>query len=90
MNSGHGGAVNARPQRGNSVHTNNGALLSHKKSETIPSATTCMGREASLVAQTVKNPPAMQETWVRSLVGKTPPRDDHTKLSKSDRKTTNI
>ena len=22
---------------------------------------------ASLVAQTVKNPPAMQETWVRSL-----------------------
>ena len=27
---------------------------------------------ASLVAQTVKNPPAMQETWVGSLVGKIP------------------
>ena len=25
-----------------------------------------------LVAQLVKNPPAMQETWVRSLVGKIP------------------
>ena len=28
--------------------------------------------EASLEAQMVNNPPAMQETWVRSLVGKTP------------------
>ena len=27
---------------------------------------------ASLVAQMVKNPPAMQETWVQSLVGKIP------------------
>ena len=27
---------------------------------------------ASLVAQQVKNPPAMQETWVQSLVGKVP------------------
>ena len=27
---------------------------------------------ASLVAQMVKNPPAMWETWVRSLVGKVP------------------
>ena len=27
---------------------------------------------ASLVAQTVTNPPAMCETWVRSLVGKMP------------------
>ena len=27
---------------------------------------------ASLVPQLVKNPPAMQETWVRSLVGKIP------------------
>ena len=27
---------------------------------------------ASLVAQTVKNSPAMQETWVQSLVGKIP------------------
>ena len=27
---------------------------------------------ASLVAQMVKNPPAMQETWVWSLVGKIP------------------
>ena len=26
----------------------------------------------SLVAQLVKNPPAMQETWVQSLVRKTP------------------
>ena len=26
-----------------------------------------LGNRASLVAQTVKNPPAMQETWVRSL-----------------------
>ena len=29
---------------------------------------------ASLVAQLVKNPPAMQETWVRSWVGKIPCR----------------
>ena len=28
--------------------------------------------KASLVAQMVKNPPAMQETWVQSLVGKIP------------------
>ena len=27
---------------------------------------------ASLVAQTVKNLPAMQETWVRSLTGEDP------------------
>ena len=27
---------------------------------------------ASLVAQTIKNPPAMQETWVRSLGGEDP------------------
>ena len=27
---------------------------------------------ASLVVQLVKNPPAMQETWVRSLGGKDP------------------
>ena len=27
---------------------------------------------ASLVAQTVKNPPAMQETWVQSLSGEDP------------------
>ena len=26
-----------------------------------------MTRRASLVAQTVKNPPAMEETWVQSL-----------------------
>ena len=31
----------------------------------------CSSR-ASLVAQTVKNPPAMQETWVRSLGQKDP------------------
>ena len=32
------------------------------------------GREgASLVAQTVKNPPAMQETWVWSLGQEDPP-----------------
>jgi hypothetical protein len=29
-------------------------------------------RSASLVAQLVKKPPAMQETWVLSLVGKIP------------------
>ena len=29
---------------------------------------------ASLIAQLVKNPPAMQETWVRSWVGKIPCR----------------
>ena len=27
----------------------------------------CLIHEASLVAQMVKNPPAMRETWVRSL-----------------------
>ena len=26
-----------------------------------------IGKEASLVAQSVKNPPVMQETWVQSL-----------------------
>ena len=30
---------------------------------------------ASLVAETVKNPPAMQETWVRSL-GQEDPREE--------------
>ena len=30
---------------------------------------------ASLVAQTVKNLPAMWETWVRSLVWKDPPEE---------------
>ena len=29
--------------------------------------------QASLAAQTVKNPPAMQETWVQSLGGEDPP-----------------
>ena len=29
---------------------------------------------ASLVAQTIKNPPAMQETWVRSLGWEDPPK----------------
>ena len=29
---------------------------------------------ASLVAQTVKNPPAMQETWVQSLGWEDPPK----------------
>ena len=29
-----------------------------------------------IVAQLVKNPPAMQETWVRSLVGKIPWRKE--------------
>ena len=29
---------------------------------------------ASLVAQLVKNPPAMQETWVRSLGWENPPK----------------
>ena len=33
----------------------------------------CMFPGASLVAQLVKNPPAVQETQVRSLVGKIPP-----------------
>ena len=28
--------------------------------------------KASLIAQSVKNPPAIQETWVRSWVGKIP------------------
>ena len=27
----------------------------------------CVHEEASLVAQMVKNPPAMEDTWVRSL-----------------------
>ena len=31
-----------------------------------------MNNWASLVAQTVKNPPAMRETWVQSLAGKIP------------------
>ena len=33
---------------------------------------------ASLVAHTVKNPPAMQETWVRSLVWEDPPEEEMT------------
>ena len=31
---------------------------------------------ASLVAQTVKNPPAMQETWVQSLGQEDPPEEE--------------
>ena len=27
----------------------------------------CIGHRVSLVTQTVKNPPALQETWVQSL-----------------------
>ena len=38
----------------------------------LPSSTTpyCLAIWASLVAQTVKNLPAMQEPWVQSLFGK--------------------
>ena len=35
-----------------------------------------MGGGASLVAQLVKNPPAMQETWVRSLGWEDPLEED--------------
>ena len=31
---------------------------------------------ASLVAQIIKNPPAMQETWARSLGGENPLEED--------------
>ena len=37
-----------------------------------------MSIQASLVAQMVKNPPAVQETWVQSLVWEDPfPREGH-------------
>ena len=38
---------------------------------------------ASLVAQQVKNPPAMWETWVQSLVGKIPRRRERLPLQYS-------
>ena len=41
------------------VHTYSRILLCHKKNELMPLA--------SLMAQLVKNPPAMREIWVRSL-----------------------
>ena len=41
-------------------------LVPNKVTLTVSRRWTCLLR-ASLVAQTVKNPPAMQETWVRSL-----------------------
>ena len=41
------------------VHTYSRILLCHKKNELMPLA--------SLVAQLVKNPPAIREIWVRSL-----------------------
>jgi len=41
-------------------------LFPNKVTLTVSRMWTCLLR-ASLVAQTVKNPPAMWETWVRSL-----------------------
>ena len=35
-----------------------------------------VGRASLVVAQTVKNPPAMQETWVRSLGREDPLEED--------------
>ena len=35
----------------------------------------CVGLRASLVAQLVKNPPAVRETWVRSLGWEDPPEE---------------
>ena len=44
------------------------ALPSSKRSANGPTlSSTFQRRGASLVVQLVKNPPAMQETWVRSL-----------------------
>ena len=50
------------------------AHLSHRISSRVPLrfARTPVIKGASLVAQLVKNPPAMLETWVRSWVGKIP------------------
>jgi len=41
------------------------AWLSHQTGRGIQGSYSC--ERASLVAQTVKNPPIMRETWVRSL-----------------------
>ena len=41
--------------------------LAIKKNEILPFATTFIELGASLVAQAVKHPLAMQETWVQSL-----------------------
>ena len=40
-------------------------ILSHREAFSLPKVTHLA--RASLVAQVVKNPPGMQETWVRSL-----------------------
>ena len=37
----------------------------------------CWGREASLAARTVKNPPAEQQTWVQSLGREDSPGGGH-------------
>ena len=39
----------------------------HINTPLFKSGGTSLAVQASLVAQTVKNPPAMQETWVQSL-----------------------
>ena len=41
--------------------------LQEAPKECFPSPLLHLGKGASLVAQMVKNPPAMQETWVQSL-----------------------
>ena len=51
--------------------TINQTLKSHKSGCSGRPANNCLSpMAASLIAQLVKNLPAMQETWVRSWVGK--------------------
>ena len=50
------------------------AWLSHQTGRGIQGSYSC--ERASLVAQTVKNPPTMRETWVRSLGWEDPLEED--------------
>ena len=58
-------------------------MVSSSPSSLIPAplhthqfALVCIEVRASLVAQSIKNPPAMQETWIRSLGWEDPLEED--------------
>ena len=60
-------SVSRRGLPENSQHACKGFKLNNTYEDTIVVVWKGLRTRASLVAQTVRNPPTMQETWVRSL-----------------------
>ena len=54
-------------QRDDVSRLNSESTAAHGEALCLDSVITSQARRASLVAQRVKNPPAMRETWVQSL-----------------------